>query len=237
MKTYLSLSHPQKRIWYIEKKYPNTSINNIGGSVRIKGTVDFKALEKSINMLIEKNDALRLKFIEQDGEPKQYVACYDKIHLQYFDFSVYENPEQIFNKWVQEEMGRPLFENNKWLFHFALFKISPSDKGYIAKFHHMICDGWSIHLMTEQICDYYTSLTHGTKVDEEKKDSYITYLENEKKYLFSNRFLKNRIFWIERFANITNSLENSNSIETKGKRKTFTLETDITKKIKEFLLF
>ena len=234
MNKYLSLTHPQKRVWYIEKIYPNTSINNIGGCVKIRGAINFKILEKSINSLIEKNDGLRLKIVEYDNEPQQYVDRYENIHLQYLDFSVYDTPEKEFNKWMDEEFCKPFFKENEWLFSFTLFKISNDNNGYIAKFHHIICDGWSINLMTEQICDYYTNLIDGAEITNEQKDSYIEYIENEKKYVLSDKFSENKAFWIEKFTNVMHVIQRTNKDETKGKRKTFNLGIDVSKRIKEF---
>ncbi len=50
-KILYTLTHPQKRIWYIERIYPNTSLYNIGGPIRIKGVINFGILEESINIL------------------------------------------------------------------------------------------------------------------------------------------------------------------------------------------
>jgi hypothetical protein len=46
------LTHPQKRIWYLEKLYPDTSLYNIGGPSRIKGQVNFTLLEEAIQLFI-----------------------------------------------------------------------------------------------------------------------------------------------------------------------------------------
>jgi hypothetical protein len=49
---YYSLTHPQKRIWYMEKINAHQPLHNIGGVVTIKGELDFTFLEKAINHFV-----------------------------------------------------------------------------------------------------------------------------------------------------------------------------------------
>ncbi|BCJ96188.1 hypothetical protein acsn021_37570 [Anaerocolumna cellulosilytica] len=228
------LTHPQKRIWYIEKIYPGTSLYNIGGTVRIKGDIDFCILEESINALIKNNDGIRLRFFEENAEAKQYISYYERVDLDFIDFSNNENPEDEFNSWVKKEARLPFTMENERLFYFALFKISNKDNGYLVKFHHIISDGWSINIMTESICDTYMKLLKGDDITSSIKHSYIDYIANEQKYLLSDRFLKNKLFWNEKFKVLPNGFLNMSSDTIEGKRKTFELEPVVSSKIKKF---
>ena len=89
------LTHPQKRIWYIEKIYPGTSLYNIGGPIRIKGAIDFCILEESINILIKSNEGLRLRFVKENGEVKQFVSNYERAKL---DFILISRKMKIWKK-------------------------------------------------------------------------------------------------------------------------------------------
>lgn len=228
------LTHPQKRIWYIEKIYPGTSLYNIGGPVRIKGAIDFSILEESINILIKNNEGLRLRLIEENGEVKQFVSSYEKVKLDFIDFSKYENPEAEFRKWIGQEARKPFAIENERLFYFALFRISDSDNGYLTKFHHIIADGWSINIMTEQICDTYMKLLNKEEIYYSTEHSYIEYISNEKKYLLSDRFFKNKSFWNEKFKVLPETFLNKSSDVIEGKRRTFELDSELSYKIKKF---
>lgn len=54
MKKFYPLSHTQKVIWDVEKFAPNTSINNVAGTLRFKQTVNLTLMEEAINILIKK---------------------------------------------------------------------------------------------------------------------------------------------------------------------------------------
>ena len=67
MNRYFSLTYPQKGVWYMEKLYPKTTMWNLPYTVKFKEEFDYFLLEKAINLTIEKNDALRLRFLEIEG--------------------------------------------------------------------------------------------------------------------------------------------------------------------------
>ena len=232
---FYPLTHPQKRIWYIEKIYPNTSLYNIGGPIRIKGPIDFELLEEAINLFVQSNDGLRLRILEQDGDVKQYVSNFEKFKIDFFDFSVSLDPEGAFKKWFDHEAHQPFqLEGNKLLFYFAMFRINEYDNGYLAKFHHIIADGWSINLMTEQICQIYLQLFRGEKVPVQAQCSYLEYLTREQDYLSSDRFQKDKSFWNKKLEDIPGFFLNKNNDKLEGERKTFELPIEISMKIKEF---
>jgi amino acid adenylation domain-containing protein/non-ribosomal peptide synthase protein (TIGR01720 family) len=228
------LTHPQKRIWYIEKIYPNTSLHNIGGPVRIKGPVNFKALEEAIHIFIKRHEGLRLRVSEQNGEAYQYVSEYTRHNLDFYDFSPYDNPQDEYNCWIKQEASKPFVLENERLFYFALFKISDQDNGYLAKFHHIICDGWSTSIMTEQICDVYIKLCKEEAIVENNEQSYLELIHDEKKYLWSDRFLKNKLFWHQKFKILPETFFNKSSDIIEGKRKTYLLDREVSLRIKEF---
>ena len=178
------LSHPQKGVWYMEKIFKGSSMYNVAGTLRIEGRINFELLEKAINLIFEKNDALRLRFIEENGEPRQYVSEYKYKRLDFLDFSK-SAPEEIF-KWDSKMTETPFDIENEELCYFAMFKVSENEAGVYGKTHHLNSDGWSMTLICDNIIKYYNMLLKNqTPADE--APSYLEYLEKEKEYLNSNR--------------------------------------------------
>lgn len=231
---YYTLTHPQKRIWYLENIYPGTSMFNIGGPIRIKGPVDFSILRNAVNLFVERNEGLRLRITERSGTVKQYVNRYKAIEPVFYDFSVYENPEEEFDKWVEEQAQKPFALLDSDLFEFSFFRISDNDNGYLPKFHHIIADGWSIQLLTSQVSQYYTDYSNGRRIDDVRADSYIEYIGREKEYLNSERFNKNKVFWNEKFETLPEGFECTASTDVTGRRKTFYLDKDLSDAVREF---
>lgn len=231
---YYSLTHPQKRVWYIEKIYPNTSCNNVGGLLKIKGDVNFKILEEAIHLFIQKNEGLRLQFTELNGEVKQYVKSYFRIPICKFDFSNETHPIGSAEKWSREEFSKPFDLYNQPLFTFALIHISDQENGYLIKLHHIVSDGWSILLLTNQIAQYYNKLLNGEYVDKELANTYLDYLKEEQKYLVSKRFEKDKDYWQAKLKNLPETFLYKDSVSTKGNRKRFQIDKNLSQALRSF---
>ncbi|HEX3043334.1 MAG TPA: amino acid adenylation domain-containing protein, partial [Bacillota bacterium] len=232
---YHPLTHPQKRVWYLEKLYPNTSLYNLGGPSRLKGEVDFDLLEEAINIFVQRNDALRLRFIEEGGEGKQYVAAFQRFTVPHFDFSGAANPEEEFTAWAEAELGKPFPLINSNLHYFAFFRIGPQNTGLLVKFHHLISDGWSIKVANEQVYGVYQKLLAGEAVPAESEPSYLEYISSEQNYLNSERFLKDRTFWMEKFRDLPEPVFTQSSENLAGRRVAYQLDNALSERIRGFI--
>ena len=110
------LTNAQRNIWLAEKLFPNTSMNLIAATLRIKGDVDFKILEQSLNLFIEKNDSVRIRIREINGEPAQYVVPFVYHHFEYIDFM--SDLNRLYD-WDEKETRLPLPLLDAELFEFV----------------------------------------------------------------------------------------------------------------------
>ncbi|WP_432409134.1 amino acid adenylation domain-containing protein [Wukongibacter sp. M2B1] len=234
-KKLYSLTHPQKRIWYMEKIFSASALHNIGGIVKVKGKINYDLLEKAINIFIKKNEGIRLQMVETNGEVKQFVRLFEEKKLSIFDFGDCENPHEELESFVTTEFEKAFNLYNEELYYFAMFKIDENNTGYIVKLHHIISDGWSINIMTEQICNNYEKLIRNAEIDDCIEDSYIEYIEKEKEYLESQRFIKNKKFWNEKLKALPERVSKYTSDNIQGNRKTYYLDEDKSRKIKKFI--
>ncbi len=232
---FLPLTHPQRRIWYMEKLYPETSLYNIGGTSRIKGKADLTLMDHAIRIFIKKNEGIRLQLHEQNGEVLQSISEYDGRKIDLYDFSLCENPEMEFNAWADKEIKKKFNLIKSNLYYIALFKINDNDMGVLIRFHHIISDGWSVKITSEQIYGIYEKLLKGEDIHEDVEYSYVEYIASEQKYLNSDRFIKSRAFWADLFEELPEPVLPNNAGMLAGRRKTSELECGLSLKIKEFV--
>ena len=74
MKKLFDLTYPQKSILLTERFYKNTPVNNICGTAIINEEVNFEALKKAVNSVIQDNDNFRIHLTQEKNEVKQYLA-------------------------------------------------------------------------------------------------------------------------------------------------------------------
>jgi amino acid adenylation domain-containing protein/non-ribosomal peptide synthase protein (TIGR01720 family) len=192
------LTHAQKRVYYTEKMYPHTGCNSLAFTVRYGEILDRNRMEAAIHNVILKNDALRLRIVEFDllPEPYQYVAPYRRQPLDYLDFRGRKRKGEInLQKLIDKKTREPFFFINGPLFYFALVRFNDNESGYYMKLHHIVSDGWTIFLLSEQIDRLYQELIGGKGAGEDLYPSYLDYIREENRYLRSPETEKDREFW------------------------------------------
>ncbi|URZ18501.1 non-ribosomal peptide synthetase [Clostridium felsineum] len=225
------ITHPQKRIWYNELLFQGTYMHNIVFKISMGGNLNIEALEKAINIIIEKNDALRLKFYQDDGELYQYLEEYEFIKIPFLDFSKYgSDSESNLNKFLEVESRENLYNENKLLFKFFIYKINDYDMGVCFFVHHLIFDGRSCNILLKELVEVYDNKDKGIS-----KNSYIDFIKYEKNYLISKEFQENKNFWKEKFLNLNKNSVCINFKDVKAKVKTVTLNRCISEELKRYL--
>ncbi|WP_151737085.1 non-ribosomal peptide synthetase [Paenibacillus tengchongensis] len=229
-----NLTHAQKRIWYLEKIHSNTALNNIGGYLKITGQIDKHLLSEAINVVIKMNDGLRLRFSKNEEEPYQYVSESEPKKIDFIDFSSRENASLAFSDWIKVFFQKPFVLENSDLFCFFIYKMSEQEFGIALKIHHIISDGWSIALIQKQVCEEYGYLLNRTEKTSFQY-SYIDYIAREKEYFSSERFVKNKLFWNEKFKNLPEMFLYKSISSLASDRKTFNMDKQTSLQIRNLL--
>lgn len=137
----------------------NSHLHNIGGCLKINGSINVDLLQQAINITIGRNEGLRLRFsCDNDGQIMQYVQEIEYILMDFLDFSKFMNPVDEHTQWVKQIFSRKFDLDHSQLYYFSIYKINDFEYGVLLKIHHMICDGWSIGLIQKQVCDIYSEL-------------------------------------------------------------------------------
>lgn len=230
------LSEPQRRVWNIEQMYPNTSVHNVGGTVRINGEINLDLLKSAIFLFIEQNDAVRIRIKQEDDVWMSIHPDSKAQDIPVIDFSLRAYPEKEFNRWVAEETKKPFNLLNSPLYYFAIFRISENEVGYYLKYHHIICDGFSTSLMTRQVLENYGKLLRKELNNtDESKPSYLDYLHSEERFLKSPRFIKSESFWNEKFEDLSDVVLPRMSDDLTGNRQTFIIDNEWSFRIYDFI--
>ncbi len=233
---FYPLSQPQQSIWFLEKTFPNTSMNIVAGTLRLKTQVDFSLLGKAIQLVIQNNDAMRLRIIEKNGQPQQYIAEFNPKEIDFYDFSQKNGLDNLFT-WDEAQTKIPFRLIDSDLFYFALIKISDHDGGVYIKTHHLISDAWSMSIVADQIMQYYSELQSSALIDN-NNPSYMDILDREDIYFNSDRVQIDQEYWAEKFLKypepVRLKLQNSNHISTKAKRKTLVTPLKLSNKIQQY---
>lgn len=235
MKTLYPLTNAQKSIWVADNLYPGTSQAVLSATAIIRESIDFTLMNEAVNKVIEKNDALRIRLVNQEGMPQQYFADFAYKKFDVLDFS-YENGEKDYKKWEKDmaEAPFPLLIDSE-LFDFFMIKLGEQKNICFFKFHHTISDAWGVVLVMRKTFQEYWQLLHGAAF-EAVEPSYINHINDELEYLASERFDKHKEFWSEAFDTVPEfiSMSDKGISSLTGKRKTYVLSPALSSKLHEF---
>lgn len=232
-----NLTNPQKSIWFTEQFYKGTPIENITGCVIVLEKLNFKALQKAINLFVKTNDSFRLKFTMKDDKTFQYLSSFSEFEIE----NVMVNTDEDI-KDIENEMSNTPFEIlDNLLFSFKTFTFPDGHGGFVITAHHLISDAWTAGLVVNEIMDYYEKIINSQIIDNQNP-SYLDYITSEQEYLNSEKFNKDKEFWNEIFKTVPEvatipsiNVENSNSsLSCKAKRKQFVIPKETMNLINEF---
>src|SRR5256885_522173 len=79
------LSKAQQMLWVYEQMNPGTDAYHIPMARRVRGRLDAATLEHALLSVVERHEALRTKFVEFEGEPKQVIVDAPQVQLEQHD--------------------------------------------------------------------------------------------------------------------------------------------------------
>ena len=237
-KDVYKLTAPQNAIWLTEQYYQNTNINNICGSVIITEKVNFENLEKAINIFVKNTDSFRIQLLFENSQIKQYVTEYVPFKIETVKV---ETEEQV--KELEKETGKKIFNliENK-LFEFKLFSLPNGEGGFVINAHHIISDSWTLGILVNKIIEIYAKLNRNEDTENIEILSYIDYIKSEQEYIASEKFIKDKTYWEEKFNSVPEIAEipsinaKNQDTDVAAKRELISINKEELNKINEFCM-
>src|SRR3954466_9687941 len=69
----IPLSYAQQRLWVADQLDPDAVLYNLATALRLRGPLDRGALQRALDGLVARHEALRTGFVAQAGTPAQVV--------------------------------------------------------------------------------------------------------------------------------------------------------------------
>lgn len=236
MNKYYPLTSAQQSIWVADNFYPGTSQAILSATAIISEEFNSTLMNEAINLVIKLNDALRLRLINHNGSPQQYLADFVHKDFEILDFS-HEDGEQDYRQWEKKMAETPFALIGSDLFYFAMVKLGEQKNICFFKFHHTIADAWGVILVIRKTLKEYWQLIHDIRQDNNVEPSFIDHINNELQYLASDRFEKHKEFWAATFETVPEFIsvtdhKGLNSLA--GKRKSYLLSQSLSFKLLSF---
>ncbi len=157
-------SHGQKRLWFAMRSAPGSPVYNCPLTIEVRGSIDPKALSSALSILVDRHEALRTTFKEEDGELYQIVAPRGHLPLERHDLAGDERVDlprrRLDARAYAKRFARAAFDLRRGpLYRAALVSVSTEENFILLNAHHIVSDGWSQGtLLRELLAGYHASL-------------------------------------------------------------------------------
>ncbi|HVW28435.1 MAG TPA: amino acid adenylation domain-containing protein, partial [Polyangiaceae bacterium] len=150
----LPLTPDQERLWFAWRFEPRSAAYNVSGAVKLEGLLDAAAVHAALRELVARHEALRARFIEEDGVPRQRIAPEPLFAWTTHDASGSEDSASPSD--VVRAAGEEPFD----LFAGPLFRatlIRTAARAHVLHLaaHHIVCDGWSVGVLLREFVSLY----------------------------------------------------------------------------------
>ncbi|WP_145052124.1 non-ribosomal peptide synthetase [Paenibacillus xylanexedens] len=202
-KKYFPLSYTQQRIWFIHQFDPVNVGYNISLNWRIRGSLDWQVLEQCFQVIVDRHDSLRATFHNMNGQVVQSIQPQLQFKLERLSLDKEQEMEQAIMERVEQEKNRVFDLGQGPLFRAAVLPVDENDHVLLVNMHHIISDGWSIRLLSEELTTLYSAMAKGSSYTLAPLDiKYSDYVVWQRDWLQSEQASEQMEFWKERLDGV-----------------------------------
>ena len=151
------LSFAQKRLWFACSQIADQATYNIPSAIRFKGPFSEPAMEKALNSVVARHEALRTTFVVREEEPVQVVAPQLHIPLSAVDLSTLPESrrELEMHRQVIAEAEAPYDLERGPLVRGSVLRLGPEDHVLMLNVHHIVFDNPSQDILLGELATVY----------------------------------------------------------------------------------
>ncbi|MBI3417085.1 MAG: SDR family NAD(P)-dependent oxidoreductase, partial [Verrucomicrobia bacterium] len=206
----LPLSFAQQRLWFMDRLEPSGAADNVPCAFRIKGPLNFSALERALEEIIRRHETLRTTFPSAEGRPRQVVSGVQKFSLPIVDLVhlPVSTREVEALRLANDEARRPFNLAAGPLLRLSVLRLHENDHMLLATMHHIISDGWSLGVFTRELAALYEAFSNGKSSPlTELPLQYADFAAWQKDWLQGAVLQKQLAYWKQKLTGVPLLLE------------------------------
>jgi thioesterase domain-containing protein len=153
----------QQGFWLLDQLDPGNPAYNIAVRFRLEGPLDVTTLERALNEIVRRHEVLRTTFDAVDGEPMQVIHPSMRVPVSVFDLRRLEGQERDAEeeRLTLEEARRRFDLSAGPLLRAQVLQLGDRDYVFLVTVHHIISDGYSIGILTNELGAIYEAFSQG----------------------------------------------------------------------------
>ncbi|QBP56389.1 amino acid adenylation domain-containing protein [Burkholderia pseudomallei] len=199
----IALSLAQQRLWFLTQLEGVSEAYHMSGAVRLDGPLNREVLQRALNRIVMRHEALRTCFAREEGEPIQVIRPHADLTVSYHDLREAEsirheagNREQRAKDLSQAHASAPFDLSRDLPVRVLLLQLA--DEAHVVQvvMHHIASDGWSVGVFLQEL-----SALYGSFIAEQGDPlaplplQYADYAAWQRRWLASGQLEKQGAFW------------------------------------------
>ncbi|MEV8556481.1 amino acid adenylation domain-containing protein [Streptomyces sp. NPDC051917] len=200
----LRASSQQGRIWFNDQLDESGLQFIYSSGLRLHGPVDIDALQRSLDLLITRHEALRTRITARDGVPWQIVEA---------PYTVDLTPRRVADEAslpeaIREFVNRPFDISDGRALRAILLQVSATDHALVLAIHHVATDGFSNGILMNELAEAYESYAAGEQVELKAVTlRYRDYADWQLRWLDGAGAKSDLAYWRKQLANAKTTLD------------------------------
>jgi amino acid adenylation domain-containing protein len=157
------LSFPQQRMWFLGQLLPHIPLYNVNNVFELNGSLHIETMRQSLAEIVRRHEALRTTFRVIEQQPLQVIAPGSDFVLFVRDLTELPSAEREIeaSEFVNQESRRLFSLETGPLFRASLLRLSEDKHILLLNLHHIVCDGWSIRNLFQELSVLYNAFSLG----------------------------------------------------------------------------
>ncbi|WP_122801700.1 non-ribosomal peptide synthetase, partial [Burkholderia pseudomallei] len=153
----IALSLAQQRLWFLTQLEGVSEAYHMSGAVRLDGPLNREVLQRALNRIVMRHEALRTCFVREEGEPIQVIQPRADLTVSYHDLREAEQTEQRAKDLSQAHASAPFDLSRDLPVRVLLLQLA--DEAHVVQvvMHHIASDGWSVGVFLQELSALYGS--------------------------------------------------------------------------------
>ncbi|GAA0509461.1 hypothetical protein GCM10011581_43270 [Saccharopolyspora subtropica] len=192
----------QTWVWLAQQAQPQNPAHKAAEYLDVRGPVDVALVEAAVRRAVAEAEAFRIRIGADERGPWQVVDPAAAWPLPVVDLRDAADPWQQAQAWMAADLEQPLDPASELPFRMTLLRLAADRCLLHVACHHIAMDGYGFSLFAQRIAEHYTAWESEWDRGANPFGSLRALVADEIGYLGSDRFQRDREYWLRELAEL-----------------------------------
>ncbi|QDQ29197.1 amino acid adenylation domain-containing protein [Chitinimonas arctica] len=157
----LPLSPAQQRLWFLSRIEGAAAAYHISAAVWLTGELDRDGLQRALQAIVDRHEALRTCYRLVDGQPRQCLLEKAELVPQVHDLRGHDDPDSAARQLGAEHSAAPFALDRDLPIRVLLLQMQTGQYVLQLVMHHIAADAWAIDVLLDELSRLYGAFLRG----------------------------------------------------------------------------